>query len=66
GAALLVGATVLLNPALAMTALLVQSLAESRILIEGGWLLVVVIAVQSMPRRSADRALPTGASEVRR
>jgi len=55
-----------LFPALAMTALLVQSLAESRILIEGGWLLVVVIAVQSMPRRSADRALPTGASEVRR
>ena len=32
-------------PLLLLTALLVQSLAESRILIEGGWLLLVAIAV---------------------
>ena len=34
-----------LLPPLLLTALLVQSLAESRILIEGGWVLLVILAV---------------------
>ncbi|MFP7834029.1 O-antigen ligase family protein [Marisediminicola sp. LYQ134] len=45
---------------LLMTALLVQSLAESRLLIEGGWLLLVVLAAStkaSHPSRA--RSLPS-------
>jgi exopolysaccharide production protein ExoQ len=38
-----------LLPALLLAALLVQSLAESRLLIEGGWLLLVAIAVVVRP-----------------
>ncbi|GAA2242048.1 O-antigen ligase family protein [Herbiconiux moechotypicola] len=38
---------VTLAPALILTALLVQSLVESRLLVEGGWLLLVAIGVKS-------------------
>jgi O-antigen ligase len=38
---------VTLAPALILTALLVQSLVESRLLIEGGWLLLVVIGIKT-------------------
>ncbi|MBO1805351.1 O-antigen ligase family protein [Leucobacter ruminantium] len=40
-------ATSALWPLLVMIALIVQSLTESRILIEGGWLLLVLLAVKS-------------------
>jgi exopolysaccharide production protein ExoQ len=38
---------VALLPLLILTALLVQSLAESRILVEGGWALLIVLAVKT-------------------
>lgn len=37
-------------PLLVLTALLVQSLAESRILVEGGWVLLVVFAIRAKAR----------------
>lgn len=46
-------------PALLITALLVQTLAESRILIEGGWVLLVLLAtVTKRQLRARDRAEP--------
>ena len=40
-------ATSALWPLLVLTALLVQSITESRILIESGWLLLVILAVKT-------------------
>ena len=40
-------ATSALWPWLVMVALVVQSLTESRLLIEGGWLLLVILAVKT-------------------
>jgi hypothetical protein len=37
-------------PLLVLTALIVQSLAESRILVEGGWVLLVVFAIRAKAR----------------
>jgi hypothetical protein len=36
-----------LAPALLLTALLAQSVVESRMLVEGGWLLLILIAVKT-------------------
>ncbi|MFA7499071.1 MAG: O-antigen ligase family protein [Leucobacter sp.] len=52
-------ATSALWPFLIMIALVVQSLTESRLLIEGGWLLLVILAVKSrfdfqLPSRDAE------------
>lgn len=52
-------ATSALWPWLVMVALVVQSLTESRILIEGGWLLLVILAVKTR----FDFALPAAESE---
>jgi hypothetical protein len=37
-------------PLLVLTAELVQSLAESRLLIEGGWILLIIFAVKTKLR----------------
>lgn len=55
-------ATSSLFPLLVMTALFVQSFSESRILIEGGWLLLIIFAVKSR----IDYELPTKADEPSR
>ncbi|MFC6354815.1 O-antigen ligase family protein [Luethyella okanaganae] len=47
-----------LLPLLVMAALLVQSVAESRILIEGGWVLLVVLAVTTKRRHGLVEAMP--------
>ncbi|WP_349899472.1 O-antigen ligase family protein [Parafrigoribacterium soli] len=49
-AALARAAWVAMLPLLVLAALLVQSLAESRILVEGGWVLLVVLAVKTKLR----------------
>lgn len=57
-----------LLPALLLTALLVQSLAESRILVEGGWLLLVILAVTTKLERTRGRSrrpLPSAARRER-
>jgi O-antigen ligase len=48
-----------LVPLLVLVALLGQSLAESRILIEGGWLLLIAIAWSTKRRQWAPEPLPT-------
>jgi len=50
-------ATALL-PLLLITALLAQSLAESRLLIEYGWVLLVVLAVMTKRQQSAPHPMP--------
>ena len=45
-------------PLLLLVALLGQSLAESRILIEGGWLLLIAIAWSTKQRQWAAEPLP--------
>jgi exopolysaccharide production protein ExoQ len=47
-----------LIPLLALVALIGQSLAESRILIESGWLLLLAIAWGTKQRQWAPEALP--------
>lgn len=48
-----------LVPLLLLVALLGQSLAESRILVEGGWLLLIAIAWSTKRRQWAPEPLPT-------
>jgi exopolysaccharide production protein ExoQ len=45
-------------PLLVLVALIGQSLAESRILIEGGWLLLIAIAWSTKQRQWAPEPLP--------
>jgi exopolysaccharide production protein ExoQ len=57
--------TLALAPLLLMTALVIQSLAESRLLYEGNWLLLVVIAVATRSGMVAREDVP-GAVDPRR
>jgi len=53
-----------LVPLLLLVALLGQSLAESRILVEGGWLLLIAIAWSTKQRQWAPEPLPAEAPPV--